>query len=706
MAKKANHQEKKPLPKKPPSSSFPIGKLFLVTAVLAGLASFYVYKVLTTPPDLPELDLNQWWGPYPIDQQKDVSIRPFKIEFSDVVINDLRERLLHRRPFVPPLEDAGFTYGFNSNFLTRVLDYWQNSYKFKDREAFLNQYNHYVTKIQGLDVHFMHVKPKVSPDVMVVPLLLLHGWPGSVREFYELVPKLTAPRDDVAFVFELVAPSLPGAGFSQGAARPGFGPIQIAGIMHQLMQRLGHTKYYVQGGDAGHTVGSLLATYYPQNVLGFHTNFPTLTFSSRASLYVFLDSSLSIQLMQHLDHTKYCVQGGDAGHTVGSLLATYYPQNVLGFHTNFPTLTFSSRASLYVFLGSFWPSLVVEPELESRLYPLGKHVSHLLEESGYMHIQATKPDTIGTALTDSPAGLAAYILEKFSTWTNPEFRKAGDGKLLDKFQLTHLLDNVMIYWVSNSITTSMRLYAETMNKKMLAVRIDDIPTDVPTWGIKFKHELLFHPDCVLRLKYKNYVASSVVEDGGHFAAMEMPDLMAEDIFKAVATFREFHEANTPASSAQTVYDFTVKDLNGREVKLDQYRGHVLLIVNVASQCGLTDTNYKQLNQLYEKYESKGLRILAFPCNQFGGQEPGSPEDIFKFTKNRNVKFDLFEKIEVNGDEAHPLWKFLKTIQRGTMGDFIKWNFSKFIVNKHGIPVARFGPNTDPVDLEPYLEKEL
>ncbi|KAL0860489.1 hypothetical protein ABMA27_009867 [Loxostege sticticalis] len=644
MAKKANHQEKKPLPKKPPSSSFPIGKLFLVTAVLAGLASFYVYKVLTTPPDLPELDLNQWWGPYPIDQQKDESIRPFKIEFSDVVVNDLRERLLHRRPFVPPLEDAGFTYGFNSNFLTRVLDYWQNSYKFKDREMFLNQYNHYVTKIQGLDVHFMHVKPKVSPDVMVVPLLLLHGWPGSVREFYELVPKLTAPRDDVAFVFELVAPSLPGAGFSQGAARPGFGPIQIAGIMHQLMQRLGHTKYYVQGGDAGHTVGSLLATYYPQNVLGFHTNFPTLTFSS--------------------------------------------------------------RASLYVFLGSFWPSLVVEPELESRLYPLGKHVSHLLEESGYMHIQATKPDTIGTALTDSPAGLAAYILEKFSTWTNPEFRKAGDGKLLDKFQLTHLLDNVMIYWVSNSITTSMRLYAETMNKKMLAVRIDDIPTDVPTWGIKFKHELLFHPDCVLRLKYKNYVASSVVEDGGHFAAMEMPDLMAEDIFKAVATFREFHEANTPASSAQTVYDFTVKDLNGREVKLDQYRGHVLLIVNVASQCGLTDTNYKQLNQLYEKYESKGLRILAFPCNQFGGQEPGSPEDIFKFTKNRNVKFDLFEKIEVNGDEAHPLWKFLKTIQRGTMGDFIKWNFSKFIVNKHGIPVARFGPNTDPVDLEPYLEKEL
>ncbi|KAI8423658.1 hypothetical protein MSG28_012710 [Choristoneura fumiferana] len=115
----------------------------------------------------------------------------------------------------------------------------------------------------------------------------------------------------------------------------------------------------------------------------------------------------------------------------------------------------------------------------------------------------------------------------------------------------------------------------------------------------------------------------------------------------------------PNSPPKTAYDFTVKDINGKEVRLEKYKGYVSIIVNVASQCGYTDNHYKQLSELYEKYASRGLRILAFPCNQFGGQEPGSPRDILAFAKNRSVKFDLFEKVEVNGDNAHPLWKFLK-----------------------------------------------
>jgi phospholipid-hydroperoxide glutathione peroxidase len=127
---------------------------------------------------------------------------------------------------------------------------------------------------------------------------------------------------------------------------------------------------------------------------------------------------------------------------------------------------------------------------------------------------------------------------------------------------------------------------------------------------------------------------------------------------------------------------------------------------VASQCGLTDTNYKQLNELYVKYAAKGLRILAFPCNQFGGQEPGSPEDIFNFTKNRGVRFDLFEKVDVNGDNTHPLWQFLKETQTGTVANFIKWNFSKFLVDKNGVPVERFGPTVNPVDIESHLVKYL
>ncbi|XP_039278354.1 probable phospholipid hydroperoxide glutathione peroxidase isoform X2 [Nilaparvata lugens] len=158
-------------------------------------------------------------------------------------------------------------------------------------------------------------------------------------------------------------------------------------------------------------------------------------------------------------------------------------------------------------------------------------------------------------------------------------------------------------------------------------------------------------------------------------------------------------------NAESVYAFTVNDIQGNPVSLEKYRGHVLLIVNVASKCGFTASNYKELAELDEKYrESKGLRILAFPCNQFSNQEPGSAEDIVCFAKKKNANFDMFEKIEVNGRDAHPLWKYLKLKQPGTFGDKIKWNFSKFIVDKEGQPVARFSPNTVPSKIVPSLEK--
>lgn len=158
-------------------------------------------------------------------------------------------------------------------------------------------------------------------------------------------------------------------------------------------------------------------------------------------------------------------------------------------------------------------------------------------------------------------------------------------------------------------------------------------------------------------------------------------------------------------TASSIYDFSANDIHGTAVSLEKYRGHVCIIVNVASQCGLTATNYKELVELHEKYaESKGLRILGFPCNQFNGQEPGDSEAIVCFALDRNVKFDLFQKIDVNGDKAHPLWKYLKSKQGGTLGSFIKWNFTKFIIDKNGQPVERHGPNTDPSKLVSSLEK--
>uniref|UniRef100_A0AAR5QIG3 Glutathione peroxidase n=1 Tax=Dendroctonus ponderosae TaxID=77166 RepID=A0AAR5QIG3_DENPD len=162
------------------------------------------------------------------------------------------------------------------------------------------------------------------------------------------------------------------------------------------------------------------------------------------------------------------------------------------------------------------------------------------------------------------------------------------------------------------------------------------------------------------------------------------------------------------TKAQSVYDFSAIDIHGKEVPLEKYKGNVLLIVNVASNCGLTERNYKQLNELYEKYEGKGLRILAFPSNQFLQQEPGTDKEIEEFTQKHGVKFDVFSKVDVNGDNAIPLYKFLKLKQPGTNAtdSSIEWNFTKFIVDKDGQVVERDVPKKDPLELIPSIEKYI
>lgn len=158
--------------------------------------------------------------------------------------------------------------------------------------------------------------------------------------------------------------------------------------------------------------------------------------------------------------------------------------------------------------------------------------------------------------------------------------------------------------------------------------------------------------------------------------------------------------------ATSIYDFTANNIKGEPISLEKYKGHVCIIVNVASRCGHTKSNYEQFVKLYEEYsESKALRILAFPCNQFGGQEPGDSEKICKFAENKNVKFDMFEKINVNGPKAHPLWIYLKEkIPADKGGKTIKWNFTKFIIDDEGQPVARFPSATKPITLVTTLEK--
>ncbi|XP_011072518.1 probable phospholipid hydroperoxide glutathione peroxidase isoform X1 [Sesamum indicum] len=172
-------------------------------------------------------------------------------------------------------------------------------------------------------------------------------------------------------------------------------------------------------------------------------------------------------------------------------------------------------------------------------------------------------------------------------------------------------------------------------------------------------------------------------------------------------FRASHTMASQSNQPQSVHDFTVKDAKGNDVDLSIYKGKVLLIVNVASQCGLTNSNYTELTKLYEKYKDQGLEILAFPCNQFGSQEPGSNEQILEFACTRfKAEYPIFDKVEVNGSNAAPLYKYLKSAKGGLFGDSIKWNFSKFLVDKEGRVVDRYAPTTSPLSIEKDIKKLL
>ncbi|KDP33501.1 hypothetical protein JCGZ_07072 [Jatropha curcas] len=162
-----------------------------------------------------------------------------------------------------------------------------------------------------------------------------------------------------------------------------------------------------------------------------------------------------------------------------------------------------------------------------------------------------------------------------------------------------------------------------------------------------------------------------------------------------------------AATEKTIHDYTVKDIDGNGVPLSKFKGKVLLIVNVASKCGLTASNYTELSHIYEKYKTQGFEILAFPCNQFGGQEPGSNPEIKQFACTRyKAEFPIFDKVDVNGPNTAPVYQFLKSSAGGFLGDLIKWNFEKFLVDKNGKVVERYPPTTSPFQIEKDIQKLL
>uniref|UniRef100_A0AAY4AZU4 Epoxide hydrolase n=1 Tax=Denticeps clupeoides TaxID=299321 RepID=A0AAY4AZU4_9TELE len=415
-----------------------------------------------------------WWGAgSPPAGAEDESIRPFRVETSREEIEDLQRRIDQTRP-VPSLEDSQFNYGFNSTYLQKVAAYWRNEFNWSKQVDKLNQYPHFKTKIEGIDVHYVHVKPKNLPEGRTaVPLIMVHGWPGSFYEFYGILPLLTEPAnaDDVAF--EVICPSIPGYGFSEAPRKKGFNSVCAARVFLKLMRRLGFGRFYAQGGDWGWQITTNMAQLDPTAVKGLHINFAPVE-------------------------------------NVGPLVI------------------------LSILLGRRFPGLFGFTELDvKRLYPrVEKMLVEPLKETGYFHIQATKPDTAGRGLNDSPVGLAAYILEKFSTWTDHEFRNLEDGGLERKFSLEDLLTNVMIYWTTGSITSSMRFYKENFAKGFYPPHAR-IPVTVPTGVAAFPNELMHTPKLWAKQKNHKLKTYTTMARGGHFAAMEEPGLMAQDIQKFI-----------------------------------------------------------------------------------------------------------------------------------------------------------------------------
>ncbi|CAF2542171.1 unnamed protein product [Rotaria sp. Silwood2] len=333
---------------------------------------------------------------------------------------------------------------------------------------------------QGLDIHFIRVTQKTRKNEKKEAILFLHGWPGSFLEYLDVARRLNSSSNTN---YDLIIPSLPGYGYSDAPVRPGMNPTQIARIMQNLMQRLGHSSYIVCGGDWGAIIGTSMAQLYPGHVRG---------------LYVTL--------------------------LVSSMTWKHYIQLALGHYIS--------------------PSLLLDNDEQEFLinrYSPSQYAKYLWQESGYFHLQATKPDTIGYALNDSPIGLAAYILEKWSRWSNNETdidQSINSG--LDRFTLDQLLSNVVLYWTTGTITSSMRLYFEYFSQ---ALSGDDdkilngpLAASVPVAVINYRNELIYIPRAIARAKYPNIKLWLYHTTGGHFASIEKSQEYVRDIEKFLLQF--------------------------------------------------------------------------------------------------------------------------------------------------------------------------
>jgi pimeloyl-ACP methyl ester carboxylesterase len=381
-------------------------------------------------------------------------IKPFRIAIPQADLDDLRDRLARTR-WAAPVPGEPWTRGVPLDYLKDLAAYWRDAYDWRKQETALNEWPQFTTTIDGANVHFLHVR---SPEPDALPLVLTHGWPGSVVEFLDMIGPLTDPAShggDPADAFHVVIPSLPGFGFSGPTTEPGWNTERITRAWAGLMRRLGYDRYGAQGGDMGAVVSPELGRIDTDHVIGVHVNAASFGFMpfgpvDEADLARFTD----------LDRAKL--------------------ERIAWFRT---------------------------------------------EEFGYNVLQSTRPQTIAYPLTDSPVGQLAWIVEKIRSWTNPALDRPEDAIDRDR-----ILTDVMLYWLTGTAGSAANLYYENMHSGWASSTKSPVPTGVAN----------FAGDPAIRVmaeKSNTIVHWSEFDRGGHFAALEAPDLLTADVREFFRRFR-------------------------------------------------------------------------------------------------------------------------------------------------------------------------
>jgi epoxide hydrolase len=375
-------------------------------------------------------------------------VRPFTVSIPDSDIDDLLQRLARTRWPDPETVDD-WSQGVRLANARALVEYWESGYDWRRFESELNRFPQFLTEIDGLDIHFLHVRSK-NPDA--IPLILTHGWPGSILDFLKLIGPLTDPVSfgaDAADSFDVVVPSLPGFGFSQKPTQTGWTASRIAGAWAELMKRLGYTRWVAHGGDWGAAVTTALGAMQPEGLLGIHLNTP------------------------------------------------------FAFPAQIPD--------------------TLSPEQRHAVQTLALYTGDL---GGSNHLQGTKPQTVGFALADSPAGQAAWIYEKFQSKTD------NHGLAEDALSTDDMLDTISLYWLTNSAASSARIYWENKTaafagpKLTLPVAVTVFPKDIPRL-----------PRSWIEDTYSNLIHYHQADKGGHFAALEQPETLTSEIRTGLRTLR-------------------------------------------------------------------------------------------------------------------------------------------------------------------------